>query len=148
VHVAGRVRLRRPFIPPGGGRIGRGSTTRTTVGRSGRPITNQHDEDTALVTLARIADGHSYDDFLETIGDERPARPSPEDADPATHDWLDGTWRELLETEPGEEQTQDGLTLTPGSYALFCWGEAPGPDERSKVWPSTPLEVADSAEAR
>jgi len=112
-------------------------------GRHTFSIVNEHGEDQAIVNVQRLAEGYGYDDFLEVIGEERPARPPDEQRNPDYHDWMEGDWRVAVATEHGGEGTQD-VTLAAGSYVIFCWGETPDPTEPSKLWPSGALEVTDS----
>lgn len=132
------------FVYTGEGEDGCSFEGQDNVGRGQHvfELVNEHDEDHAYVNVQRLAEGYTYDDFLASIGDDRPVRPPDEDRSPARHDWLDGDWRTIAGSGPGSEDAKD-VTLVPGDYLIFCWGETPDPTELSKLWPISALEVTE-----
>lgn len=105
-------------------------------------VTNRSDRK-VLVSMARLADGATQDDFLAAmaeLGDSFPVMVPPRLHDPAAHDWMEGQWLELHVVGGGESQTVEREALFEGEYVAFCF--RPSPDGAgSELWPAGSLTV-------
>jgi hypothetical protein len=105
-------------------------------------MTNESDEQ-ANVTWARLADGASYQDFIDylgTLGEGYPVLAPRAANDPANHEWMQGEWLQIHQDVAGgaSDETQwSGLFA--GDYVSFCYTD--DPDGQSQVWPAGPVTV-------
>lgn len=96
------------------------------------------------INIDQLAAGKTYEDFLAHLGasdGNHPVVASPEDHDPATHEWLKGEWRTVHRVPAGTTyEPANGVPLFEGDFVMFCWipGDEPG---TSKVWPAGKLTV-------
>jgi hypothetical protein len=119
-----------------------GATT-MPAGRHASTFTHEGADDAATVTLSRLADGHTYEDFLDYLAgltDTYPAPVPPEDTSAGAHDWMEGEWREIHQAEPGEEHALEALMLSAGRFVTFCWTEN---GDEAHVWPATELTLTE-----
>lgn len=90
------------------------------------------------VNLDRLATGYDYGDFLDRMGardGDPPLTVPPRDQDPAAHEWLDGSFRTILNlgADAGD------IRLAAGHHVLYCWNE--GEDGDLDLWPAGAIEV-------
>jgi hypothetical protein len=117
-----------------------------TPGSYHATLLNESTEVTAHVTLSRLAEGYTYEDFLAYIrglGDTDPVVPPLADHDDAAHDWMEGDWRGILQAPPDEEHVVDAMPVAPGSYAMFCYSQIEPGERLTHVWPLTGLTITE-----
>jgi hypothetical protein len=114
-----------------------GTTIRSTV--------TNHSEGVVLVSMGRLADGATREDFIDflgTLGDSYPVAIPQRLHAPAANPWVQGEWLELHLAGGGGQQTVDKESLFEGTYVGFCW--MPNPDAPgSLLWPAGELTVRD-----
>jgi hypothetical protein len=115
------------------------------TGTALRSTFTNHADGAALVSMARLADGATRDDFIDflgTLGDSYPVVVPQRLHAPAANPWMQGEWLELHIVGSGGQQTVEKESLFEGTYVGFCWmsnPDAPG----SLLWPAGELTVRD-----
>jgi hypothetical protein len=102
---------------------------------------NNVSDQAIFLTMARLADGATEQDFLDAhkrFGDTFPVFIPQGGSQAHLHGWMQGDWLQLHIVGAGGSQTVEKEALFKGDYVAFCWMESP---EGVELWPGGSFRV-------